>query len=119
MKKPAKLSPDLAIIPEVDVETAQQWLISGDAALIDVREMSEYTHEHIPQAQLHPMSSFVANDILEQYKNIDKLIIQCQTGGRSAQVTEWMVHIGRKQVYNLVGGIEAWKDACFEVNRGH
>ena len=41
---------------EVNVRTIAEWLGSGEALLVDVRETSEFEQEHIPGAMLVPLS---------------------------------------------------------------
>ncbi|MCB0515276.1 MAG: rhodanese-like domain-containing protein [Bacteroidetes bacterium] len=73
--------------------------------LIDVREPYEYEHsnlggENIPLAMLPLNLDKIAND--------KKLILQCRSGGRSAQAAMFLQQKGYKDVYNLRGGMMAW-----------
>ena len=42
----------------IDARTTQEWIKTGKAVLIDVREPDEWIKEHIPEAHLVPLSGF-------------------------------------------------------------
>lgn len=74
--------------------------------LIDVRESFEYETGHVPSAANMPLSHFE-----ETYQTLDKnksYHIICQSGGRSAQATTFLVNQGYKDVTNVEGGTGAW-----------
>ena len=45
-------------INNIDPKTAADWIDSGDAVLIDVREAGEHAAERIANAELLPLSAF-------------------------------------------------------------
>ena len=92
-------------VPEIDVEEAKRRLDAG-AQMIDVREEGEYRESHIPGAKLIPMSEF--NDRLSEFPEGEELLIQCRSGGRSAQVTQALVYRDYRAV-KVAGGILAWE----------
>ena len=51
-------SPTTKTMQDVEATTLKMWLEQGEALLIDVREPLEYAAEHIPDAQLLPLSTF-------------------------------------------------------------
>tara|TARA_R110000868_G_C10967898_1_gene769300 strand:+ start:985 stop:1278 length:294 start_codon:yes stop_codon:yes gene_type:complete len=77
--------------------------------LIDVRESKEVAStpmENMPYIHI-PM-----NDIPNRINEIDdekQIVIFCHSGGRSAHVCEFLYTRGFENVFNLVGGITAWK----------
>lgn len=74
--------------------------------LIDVREQGEYAVSNI-NGILIPTSEF-ANRYSEIPKE-GKVIVQCRSGQRSANVIAWMEqNHGYENLYNLQGGIIAW-----------
>lgn len=74
--------------------------------LIDVREQAEYDLANI-NGILIPTSEF-ANRFQEVPKE-GKVIVQCRSGQRSANVIMWLEHNhGYDNLYNLEGGIIAW-----------
>ena len=96
----------MADTPEISVQEAKQRIENG-ALLLDVREQNEYDEEHIPGAQLLPLSELSARfeDELPQGREI---VAQCRSGKRSAQATDFLRAQGY-DVVNMEGGILAWK----------
>ncbi|NND64524.1 MAG: rhodanese-like domain-containing protein [Gammaproteobacteria bacterium] len=105
-------------VDEVDAQTAKSWLDDNRAVLIDVREADEYQQQNIEGACLAPLSSFDADAVLGEHEKNKLLIIQCRTGGRSCQAAKYLLAAGGTKIYNLTGGIEAWKAAGFPVVSG-
>ena len=80
--------------------------------LLDVRTAGEYQTGHIKnalQADWTQNKQFVDRI---QYVDKDKPVyIYCLVGGRSAAAADWMRKNGFKNVVELTGGINAWKNA--------
>lgn len=74
--------------------------------LIDVREQFEYDTANI-NGILVPKS-----EIADRYTEVPKegkVIVQCRSGKRSADVIGWLEQAhGYENLYNLEGGIIAW-----------
>ncbi len=102
-------------VAEVDAPTAQSWLKSGDAVLIDVREDDEVAHAAVASAKLLPMSHVG----VDEYPDFGakKVVVLCHSGARSARVTA-ALRSREVEAYNLKGGIVAWIQAGLPVNRG-
>jgi rhodanese-related sulfurtransferase len=94
---------------EVDANTVDGWLEGQQAVLVDVRETTEYEQEHIPGSVLVPLSVFDP----ERFPWITnkKLVFHCAVGKRSAAAAKQLMKEGHPQLYNLAGGIQAWKEA--------
>lgn len=104
-------------VPEIDVHTLVSWLRAGTAIVVDVREDEEWEEWRLPEAILLPMSEFEPDQLPEQ--GAKRLVIQCRSGVRSAAVTRRLIErAGFTEVYNLAGGIIAWKDAGFPILSG-
>jgi rhodanese-related sulfurtransferase/peroxiredoxin len=74
--------------------------------LIDVRTQSEFEADHSPHA-----TRIAVDEIPHRYQEIgqnDYLIFVCQAGGRSAAAAEFMVSIGSKKIFNVMGGMSSW-----------
>jgi rhodanese-related sulfurtransferase len=85
------------------------WL--SDAArekpvLLDVREPWEFERARIEGAQLVPMREVSAR--LEEIDQQKPVVAVCHHGGRSMQVALFLEKAGYDNVYNLVGGVDAW-----------
>ena len=90
--------------PEIDIEQMAAAL-SDDAALIDVREVSEYAAGHVPGAVLMPMTRLTAH-LGELDKNRPVYVV-CASGNRSAAMTDLLVANGYR-AYSVAGGTTAW-----------
>jgi hydroxyacylglutathione hydrolase len=82
--------------------------------IVDVRGQTEWDEAHIPAAR----HAFLG-DLLEQVKDIPKdqpLVMHCGSGSRSAIAASLLQANGYKDVANLKGGLDAWKDAGLPVD---
>lgn len=60
-----------------------QALIAQGAKLIDVRDADEYLREHIPHAQLAPLSRLEQGDLPANLR-AEQIIFHCQSGKRTS-----------------------------------
>lgn len=80
--------------------------------LLDVRTPGEFSSGHINNALLADWNN--KEEFNRRINYIDKnkpVLIYCLAGGRSAAAAEKMRGMGFKEVYELKGGINAWKAA--------
>lgn len=91
-------------MPTVGVDA----LSAGDF-LLDVREADEWEAGHAEGALHLPMSEFVARfgELTEKAPEGGRIHVICRSGGRSAQVTNYLVQQGFDAV-NVDGGMQAW-----------
>jgi rhodanese-related sulfurtransferase/rubrerythrin len=80
---------------------------AGSYALLDVRQPSEYSQTHLPGAQLIPLSQL--DTAISQLDTQKPVIVYCAIGGRSRVAAQLLAGRGFGEVYNLKGGIKAWK----------
>jgi len=100
----------------VSATEAQKWLSSGQAILVDVREPDEFKAGHIAYALSLPLGNF--SECMKQLSLTAgiKVIFQCQRGKRGQQACEIAGQVGAgRAIYNLEGGIDAWKAAGLPV----
>ncbi|MCB9771906.1 MAG: molybdopterin-synthase adenylyltransferase MoeB [Candidatus Omnitrophica bacterium] len=79
-----------------------------DLYLLDVREQEEWDVDRIEGAHLKPMSQLQDN-----YQDIPKdkpVYCYCHAGGRSARVVGFLKSQGYENVYNVIGGMQAWSE---------
>lgn len=85
----------------------------GKVIILDVRETGEYAGGHIPGAINIPRSLLVS--MLDQHPSLNdrdaEIVVNCQSGGRSALATVSLQELGYKHVSNLAGGYSAWAAA--------
>jgi rhodanese-related sulfurtransferase len=80
-----------------------------DLLIIDVRSPEELREGKIENSTLIPFF-----DILKGNYNIPQgrpLLLICAVGGRSYAAMQILAQKGYKEIYNLQGGISAWKQA--------
>lgn len=102
---------------DVDPIIARDWLESGQAVLLDIREPEEYAREHIPGARLTPLSTFDAADFSRDSEK--RAIFHCGSGARTCQAAGRLLGTGFREVYHLEKGLAGWKKAglATRVNR--
>lgn len=102
-------------IPQVDATTLERWLEGGSATLVDVRAASEWDVGHIAGARLAPLGRLV--EALPSLGDARHLVMQCQSGSRSAIAASLATLHGIPNVVNLRGGILGWQDARLPLER--
>lgn len=86
-----------------------------DAVVVDVRPSADFLKGHIIHAMNIPLSSLIKQlHILEKYKE-SPIILNCDSGARSAQACKQLKQHGFNQVYNLRGGILAWENSNLPI----
>ena len=81
---------------------------AGTAVMLDIREIHEFDAERIPGAILAPMQEIIPGALPTQ--DAKKLILQCRSGGRTANVAHALIGMGAfSEMAHLEGGILAWK----------
>lgn len=81
-------------------------ILAGNVVLIDVRSEVEWGEGRLPNAK-HLFLGELAETAVSNI-NDKTVVVQCQTGGRSAMGASILQAAGAKQVINMSGGIEAW-----------
>lgn len=98
----------------VDVNTLKTWLDKGEAILIDVREAVERADAAIPGSVFMPLANVSRQNLPELSEK--KLVVHCHRGGRGGKACEKLLAEDENlEIYNLEGGITAWKEAGFAV----
>ena len=74
--------------------------------LLDIREDQEVAICSIDGSVHIPMNDIPAK--LAELPTDTPLVVMCHVGGRSFQVTQWLLSNGFDNALNLEGGIAAW-----------
>ena len=92
---------------------ASERVASGELHVVDVRENWEYARDHIPNATLTPLGQIISRpqDVITE----DNVVFVCEVGQRSAVAAEMAAALGMQHVYNLEGGMQAWRTAGLPV----
>ncbi|CAM5510148.1 rhodanese-like domain-containing protein [Streptomyces griseus] len=98
---------NFAPLPSVDAAA-----VPSDGFVLDVRENDEWAAGHVEGALHIPMSDFVGRlgELTESAEDGRRVHVMCRVGGRSAQVTQYLVQQGIDAV-NIDGGMQAWEGA--------
>ncbi|MBL8451445.1 MAG: rhodanese-like domain-containing protein [Zoogloea sp.] len=88
-----------------------------DAIVVDVRESAEYSAGHLLNARHIPLGEFEKRlGELDKFKD-KPVILNCQSGSRSASACGVLRKAGFSRVHNLEGGIAAWEQAGMPISR--
>ncbi len=99
-------NPNAPQIQPMSVRELEALLDSRDPIeLLDVRTPEERAIAAIPGAILLNEAEAAR---IESLPRDTKLVLHCHHGGRSQQAAEQFVSLGFSQVFNVIGGIDAW-----------
>jgi rhodanese-related sulfurtransferase len=82
---------------------------------VDVRSPEELSAGSIPGSQLIPFGELARGRM--SLPAGQPLLLICAVGGRSYAVGQYFSGKGYREIYNLSGGIRAWKAAGLELQR--
>lgn len=109
--KPSSLPVLEIITPSAAFMYIKENEANSNFVIIDVRTPSEYSEDHLESATL---IDFRAEGFAENISSLDRdraYLIYCRTGVRSGNALKVMKDKGFTKVYDLAGGITAWKEA--------
>lgn len=101
--------------PQMTVAQLRERQATGDVTVIDVRGRSEWEAGHLPGVANIPLG--LLPDRLAELPERGTIVLQCETGSRSAIAASVLEARGRGAVANLEGGFTAWRKAGFPVTR--
>lgn len=96
-------------VPSITPRELKERLEEGeDVFILDVREPHEWEISNLSHlgAELIPQGQ-----VLERMGELDtaqEMVVQCRTGGRSAEIVRLLQKHGFEKLYNLDGGINRW-----------
>lgn len=81
------------------------------AAVVDVRDASEFAAGHLPEARNIPLGELDKRiGELEKFKS-KSVVVVCKSGARASAAAAKLAKAGFTDVVNLDGGIAAWQKA--------
>lgn len=93
---------------QIDVNTLRQWQAGEKRfVLIDVREYWERELYHIGGMHL-PMEEVMSRR--EEISREEPVVFYCEKGIRSQIIIQRLEELGYENLYNLTGGMKAWKE---------
>jgi len=103
----------------IDVEKVHEMLEENpeQIILLDIRTEGEYNAERIdmPNVELKNIPKDVLENRIDELDESKTIIVCCQSGGRSRTASETLAQHGFV-VYNVLGGINAWKKEKFATS---
>ena len=105
----------LATIAQIATSGLTDHLRDQGAMLIDVRGRSEWDAGHIPRARHIPLGYLA--DRTRDLPRATPIVVQCQSGARSAIAASVLEANGFTAVANLAGGFAGWAAAGEPVER--
>ncbi len=100
---------------DIDTATVEQIRNRDDVVLIDVREDFEYAEGHIPGTTLIPLGQIP--DRLDEIPKDKTVVAVCRSGNRSGQATDFLREQGFDNVHNMQGGMNAWSQTGYEIEK--
>ena len=109
-------------IRELSVHEVKEWITRGESfRLVDVREESEWSKGHLPDA-IHLGKGIIERDIEQTIPDMSALIVlYCGGGFRSALAADNLQKMGYVEVLSMDGGIRGWQEAGYPIqsDSGH
>ncbi len=98
-------------LSQIAVETLHS--MRHDLKILDVRDKSEWEEGHIKGATHIPYYFLVQR--LQELDNTQPLALICASGQRSSIACSLLQKNGFTQLFNVVGGMDAWNEAGLEI----
>jgi len=107
-------------IADITAEEAHKTMKANpeEIILLDVRTEEEHEAEYIdmPGVELRNIPKDELENRLGELDKSKKIIVYCRTGSRSNVASKALVEHGFEHVYNMLGGIEEWKNLGFPIS---
>ncbi len=98
----------------IQPEEARSLIESGQVSVVDVREPWEYEKDHIAGATLIPLARIIG---APTQITSDHVVFVCEVGQRSGVAAEVAASLGFENLYNLEGGMSAWRNLGYPVEK--
>jgi rhodanese-related sulfurtransferase len=99
--------------PGLDTLGATRLINDTHAIVLDIREPAEYAAGHLPNARNIPAAEL--DKRMDELPASKPVLVCCASGARSGRAIASLRKSGREQVFNLEGGLQAWRQAGLPV----
>ena len=86
----------------------QDWILRGEALVVDVREFDEFAGSRIAGSTLMPLSRFRPHELPEKPGKTTVLV--CRSGRRTRDAARQLFATGIAEVHHLEGGLLRWTE---------
>lgn len=101
----------LRSLNQMTVHDLKEKAASGEVRVVDVRQPAEWAAGHIPGAEFVTGADIpVSTADLPEDKPV---VFVCGSGNRSSVAASYVMRLGRDDVWNVIGGMGAWKSAGY------
>jgi rhodanese-related sulfurtransferase len=103
-------------VKETTVDQVKARLDRGEKLqLVDVREESEYTRDHLPGA-VHLGKGIIERDVEQRFPDTGaEIVLYCGGGFRSALAADNLQKMGYTNVISMDGGVRGWRDRGYPL----
>ena len=106
---------DVQILPEVSVHELSGRLERGELNVLDVRQPAEWASGHIDGAVFITGAELPRR--IEEVPGDKPVAVVCGSGYRSSVAASLLASKGRGDVWNVVGGMSAWKGVGYPAEQ--
>ena len=99
----------LATVAQIGAQDLEQLLRAGKVQVLDVRRESEWDAGHVEGAAWWPLDNFRVS--APEIDHEVPLAVHCKGGYRSMIAASLLQRAGFRNVFNLIGGFDAWQQA--------
>jgi hydroxyacylglutathione hydrolase len=97
----------------ISVDALKALLLRDPVFIVDVRSKAEFDDGHLRNSTNIHLGLLA--DRLKEIPKDKKIVVQCESGSRSAMGTGLLLSKGFRNVCDLTGGLSAWRKAGYEV----
>ncbi len=103
----------LSVTPQMTIAELRERLGRDAVTVIDVRGRAEWEVGHLPGVANIPLG--LLPDRLDELPACGPIVLHCETSSRSAIAASLLEARGRRDVANLQGGFNAWRQAGYPI----